>query len=372
MLHWRKVVSDGIFSLEFLHRCLRKKSSHGYRGSRVGNNEEGEEQLRLFKSKGQHLLTNNRVLDSIVRTSSIKPDDIVLEIGPGTGNLTLKLLEAARRVVAVEIDPRMIDVLRKRAAERGFLERLNIINGDALNVKLPEFNLVVANIPYGISSPLLAKLVYGAKVKPFRSATLLLQKEFSRRLLAKPGDSEFNRLAVNIKLMADVEFVMNVSKRDFVPCPKVDSSVVKIYPKIEVPEVDLNEWWAFTRTCFSKKNKTLGATFKQKRKLMELMKLSEGSSCVDCSSKSSYYDSSSEEDEEVVRDGRHGDLIMGFGIDVSSFRKKIISILECGGYLDKRPSKLSNDNLLQLLFLFNEAGIYFHDRTKPNEACDSS
>ncbi|KAK9089832.1 hypothetical protein Scep_028914 [Stephania cephalantha] len=63
---------------------------------------------------------------------------------------------------------------------------------------------------------------------------------------------------------------MDVSKRDFIPCPKVDSSVVKIHPKVNVPSVDMNEWWAFTRTCFSKKNKTLGATFKQKKKAYEL------------------------------------------------------------------------------------------------------
>lgn len=82
--------------------------------------------IRLFKSRGQHLLTNTRVIDSIVRTSNIKPDDTVLEIGPGTGNLTLKLLEAAKNVVAVEIDNRMVEILSKRVSERGFQDRLNV------------------------------------------------------------------------------------------------------------------------------------------------------------------------------------------------------------------------------------------------------
>ncbi|KDO71051.1 hypothetical protein CISIN_1g047897mg, partial [Citrus sinensis] len=226
----------------------------------------------FHKSKGQHILTNQRVLDSIVRKSSINPDDTVLEIGPGTGNLTLKLLEVSKKVHAIEIDERMVEILNRRAADSGFHDRLNVISKDALKTEFPQFDLVVANIPYGISSPLVAKLVYGTK--SFRSATLLLQKEFARRLLASPGDSEFNRLAVNVKLVADVEFVMDVSKRDFLPCPKVDSSVVIIRPKAEIPDVNLDEWRAFTRTCFSKKNKTLGATFKQKKKVIELLRLS--------------------------------------------------------------------------------------------------
>lgn len=250
---------------------------------------------------------------------------------------------------------------------------LQIISGDALKTEFPEFDLVVANIPYGISSPLLAKLVYGVNLNPFRSATLLLQKEFARRLLAKPGDSEFNRLAVNMKLVAEVEFVMDVSKRDFVPCPKVDSSVVKIYPKNEIPNVNLKEWWAFTRTCFTKKNKTLGATFKQKRKLMELMKLSKAGGFSQDSNLNCYeYDHNDDGDEECAIDEGRSDSSLDSGTGISLFRGKIISILESGGFLDRRPSKLSNVDLLHLLSLFNEAGIYFHDRAKPKDTSDSA
>lgn len=352
----------------FLERCLRTKSGHGYGDVGRKNKPEnrgkdgGEEgKIRLFKSRGQHLLTNPRVLDSIVRVSDIKPDDTVLEIGPGTGNLTLKLLEAAKCVVAVEIDNRMIDSLRKRAAASGFEERLKIINGDALRAEFPQFNLVVANIPYGISSPLLAKLVYGVNVNPFRSATLLLQKEFARRLLAEPGDSEFNRLAVNMKLMAEVEFVMDVSKRDFVPCPKVDSSVVKIQPKSEIPDVNLDEWWAFTRTCFNKKNKTLGATLKQKRKLMELMQF-----CQDTSLKWHEHNLGVDGDDECSSSSDEGSSqpCLNLGTGFSSLRAKIGCILESSGCVEKRPAKMSHHDLLHLLSLFNEAGIYFHDHSQ--------
>ncbi|XAR73821.1 18S rRNA (adenine(1779)-N(6)/adenine(1780)-N(6))-dimethyltransferase [Bertholletia excelsa] len=217
------------FHLKSTHRCrLREDEDDG----KIGKpNEHQEGQIRLLKSRGQHLLTNPRVLDTIVQKSGTKPTDTVLEIGPGTGNLTLKLLEASKKVVAVEIDKRMVEILYNRAAEKGLEARLTIICGDALKAEFPRFDLVVANIPYGISSPLVAKLAFGTN--PFRCATLLLQKEFAQRLLANPGDSEFNRLAVNVKLVADVEFIMDVNKRDFLPCPRVDSSVLKSGPKLK-------------------------------------------------------------------------------------------------------------------------------------------
>lgn len=248
-----------------------------------------------------------------------------------------------------------------------FLVGLQVVYGDALKVDLPEYDLVVANIPYNISSPLLAKLVFGANARPFRSATLLLQKEFARRLLAKPGDSEYNRLAVNVKLAAEVKFVMDVSKRDFVPCPKVDSSVVKIYPKVEIPDVNLEEWWAFTRTCFIKKNKTLGATFRQKKKLIELMKLSRDRGVCEgdrgnCGQECGDEESTSEEDCSSVS--------IGHQTSSDLFKEKVISVLESAGFSDKRPSKLSNDDLLQMLARFNEEGIYFHDGiTRSKNAC---
>lgn len=217
---------------------------------------------------------------------------------------------------------------------------LQVIKKDALRTQFPRFDLVVANIPYGISSPLVCKLVYGKR--PFRSATLLLQKEFARRLLANPGDSEFNRLAVNVKLLADVELVMDVSKRDFLPCPKVDSSVVIIRPKDRVPDVDLRQWRAFTRTCFGHKNKTLGAMFKQKRKTLKLFQISNNND--DCIG-----DESGE---------------FGFSPSLEGFRENAVEVLRAGGFEHKRPCKLSIEELLHLHSLFNQGGIYFDRRGK--------
>ncbi|KAL9229535.1 hypothetical protein vseg_004992 [Gypsophila vaccaria] len=329
------------------------------------NRDRDECDFQLYKSRGQHLLMSTRVLDAIVQKSNIKATDTVLEIGPGTGNLTLRLLDTAHKVVAIEIDSRMADALQKRVADCGLEDSLTLIRKDALKTEFPNFDLVVANIPYGISSPLIAKLLY--ETRSFRSATLLLQKEFAHRLVAKPGDSDFNRLAVDVKLVAEVEHIMDVSKRDFFPVPKVDSSVVIIRPKVDIPSVDLGEWCAFTRTCFCKKNKTLGATFKQKKKLIELMKISEFMGLKDNTSALQADFEVVDEYEDVEDDDNIDDVddpsrLTLSATGMSVFKEKVIGILKSSGFEDKRPSKLSVEELLHLLTLFNESKIFFSDK----------
>ncbi|XP_074295167.1 ribosomal RNA small subunit methyltransferase, mitochondrial-like isoform X2 [Silene latifolia] len=268
-------------------------------------------------------------------------------------------------VVAVEIDLRMAEALVKRVADCGLEDRLTLIREDALKTEYPKFDLVVANIPYNISSPLIAKLLFGTS--SFRGATLLLQKEFAHRLLANPGDSEFNRLAVNVKLVADVEHIMDVSKRDFFPVPKVDSSVVIIRPKVNIPSVDLSEWCAFMRTCFCKKNKTLGATFKQKRQLIELMRISTLMESKD--NTSAFQDDFTviddnedvKDDHGIVNDADPSRLLYS-AMGKTLFKEKVVGILKSSGFEDKRPSKLSVEGLLHLLSLFNQNKIFFHDK----------
>lgn len=105
------------------YRNIRKGAVEG----QIHNSSENQEEKFYFlKSKGQHILTNQQVLNNIVKKSNIKPNDTVLEIGPGTGNLTLKLLEVAKRVFAIEIDKRMVNVLNKRVAEHGFQDQLTV------------------------------------------------------------------------------------------------------------------------------------------------------------------------------------------------------------------------------------------------------
>ncbi|XP_072952055.1 ribosomal RNA small subunit methyltransferase, mitochondrial-like [Typha angustifolia] len=328
--------------------------------------EPWDRSFQLHKPRGQHLLTNPRILDAIVRLAGVGPTDTVLEVGPGTGNLTVRLLASAHRVVGIEVDHRMVDALRRRISDIGLDHRLDVITGDAVKTQFPEFDLCVANIPYGISSPLIGKLLFGQCC--FRSATLLLQKEFARRLLAMPGDSEYNRLAANVRLVADVELLMDVSKKEFVPCPKVDSSLVRIRPRAgHPPPVDLAEWLAFTRTLFTKKNKTLGAIFKQKKKIAELFEISQ----IDSKGSRDAGENDGSR-SNIARfddfDDNHGDPMEinveeKEGVDaleVGPFKEKIIRILNSGGFGEKRPSKLSNEDLLHILQLFNKEGVVFH------------
>eukprot|EP00271_Cylindrocystis_brebissonii_P006409 TRINITY_DN19192_c0_g1_i1.p1 TRINITY_DN19192_c0_g1~~TRINITY_DN19192_c0_g1_i1.p1 ORF type:complete len:395 (-),score=66.91 TRINITY_DN19192_c0_g1_i1:257-1441(-) len=257
----------------FLSPCLTRNSSRFSRESGVMGkvakvrSSTGQQQrfqgIEFQKSKGQHILKNPLIVQSIVQKAGIKSTDTVLEIGPGTGNLTMKLLEVAKRVVAVELDPRMVLELQRRVQGTPFASHLQIIPGDILRTQLPYFDICVANIPYQISSPIVFKLL--AHRPLFRCAVIMFQKEFAQRLLARAGDPLYCRLAVNTQLLARVDHLLKVGRNNFRPPPKVDSSVVRIEPRSPLPQVNFKEWDGLARLCFSRKNKTLGAIFRQKQ-----------------------------------------------------------------------------------------------------------
>jgi 2-polyprenyl-3-methyl-5-hydroxy-6-metoxy-1,4-benzoquinol methylase len=139
--------------------------------------------IEFHKSKGQHILKNPLVVQSIVEKFGLKSTDVVLEIGPGTGNLTMKLLEQAKKVIAVELDPRMVLELQRRVQGTPYQNQLQIIHADVMKVDLPYFDVCVANIPYNISSPLTFKLL--SHRPAFRAAIIMYQHEFAMRLVAK-------------------------------------------------------------------------------------------------------------------------------------------------------------------------------------------
>jgi len=144
----------------------------------------------------------------MVEKSALRPTDIALEIGPGTGNMTVKLLERTKRVVACEIDPRLVAELQKRVQGTPYQSKLQIMVGDVLKTDLPFFDVCVANIPYQISSPLVFKLLLHRPF--FRCAIIMFQREFAQRLVAKPGDKLYCRLSINTQLLAKVDILMKV------------------------------------------------------------------------------------------------------------------------------------------------------------------
>jgi len=205
----------------------------------------------------------------MVEKAAIRPTDVVVEVGPGTGNLTVRLLEKAKKVIAYEIDPRLVAELQKRVQGTPFKSKLDIVIGDILKSELPFFDLCVANLPYQISSPFVFKLLLHRPI--FRCAIVMFQREFAQRLVAKPGEKLYCRLSVNTQLLARVDHLMKIGKNNFRPPPKVESSVVRIEPKNPPPAVNYQEWDGLTRICFTRKNKRLSSEFKQK-KVLELLK----------------------------------------------------------------------------------------------------
>lgn len=197
----------------------------------------------------------------MIEKSALRPTDVVLEIGPGTGNMTVRVLEKVKKVVACEIDPRLVAELQKRVQGTPFQSKLQILIGDALKTEFPFFDICIANVPYQISSPLVFKLLLHRPF--FRCAVLMFQREFAQRLVAKPGDKLYCRLSINTQLLARVDLLMKVGKNNFRPPPKVESSVVRLEPRNPPPPINFNEWDGLTRIAFLRKNKTLAAVFKQ-------------------------------------------------------------------------------------------------------------
>ena len=186
---------------------------------------------------GQHFLMDCDATARIANYADIKPEDSVLEIGPGPGNLTGALASRAGWVYAVEIDPDLAGQLSGR------FSNVDVINADALNIQLPCCNKIVSNLPYQISS----KITYRLLTRPFDVAVLMYQWEFARRMTARAGSDDYGRLAMTVGFFCQVEILEKVSRMAFRPVPQVDSAVVRLRPRLDRPAVDEVEAAALIR-----------------------------------------------------------------------------------------------------------------------------
>jgi 18S rRNA (adenine1779-N6/adenine1780-N6)-dimethyltransferase len=159
--------------------------------------------------------------------------------------MTIPLLEKAKSVVALEYDPRMVREVLKRVEQTPHVAKLKIVQGDAIKTSWPFFDLMVANLPYQISSAVVFKLLSHRPM--FRCALLMFQEEFALRLTAKPGEALYCRLSVNTQLLAKVDQILKVGKQNFRPPPKVESRVVRIELKNPPPPVNFTEWDGMVR-----------------------------------------------------------------------------------------------------------------------------
>lgn len=240
----------------------RRRAEQGSRGT------AGHRGIEFKKVHGQHILANPLIVKTIVEKAGVKSTDTVLEVGPGTGNLTMKLLDAGKKVIAYEVDSRMIVEVYKRVQGVDFEKKLQVVQGDILKHQIPYFDICVANTPYQISSPLVFRLLSHRPM--FRAAVLMFQREFAMRLIAKPGDEFYCRLSVNVQLLARVNHLMKVARNNFRPPPKVESSVVRIEPRNPPPTIPFEEWDGMLRICFLRKHRMLRSVFGIKSTLKTL------------------------------------------------------------------------------------------------------
>ena len=218
------------------------------------------------KSLGQNFLISEDAVSSIIESASITKQDLIIEIGPGLGTLTQQLLEKAGKVICIELDTKMVNIITDRFS---LYDNIQIINEDVLKVNLQEVikkekqennfqnAKVVANLPYYITTPIIMKLLEDKL--DIESITIMIQKEVAQRLLAEPGDTLSGAITYGIHYYTIPENVVEVTRDSFIPAPEVDSQVIKLNIRKQPPVKVKSEEKLFKiiKLAFMQRRKTL-------------------------------------------------------------------------------------------------------------------
>lgn len=222
--------------------------------------------IKANKSLGQNFLISESVVQTIVESSQIEKEDLVIEIGPGLGTLTKYLLEKAGKVICIELDRKMIGILKDRFS---LYQNFELVNQDVLKVDLKELienekknanvqNVkIVANLPYYITTPIIMKLL--EEELPLESITVMIQKEVADRLIAIPGEKETGAITYSVYYYAQAQGVLEVPKDSFIPEPEVTSKVIRLNIRKESP-VKVKEkklMFRVIKSAFMQRRKTL-------------------------------------------------------------------------------------------------------------------
>lgn len=216
----------------------------------------------LSKRFGQNFLTDENIVRKIVEAGQIQQTDVVLEIGPGIGTMTRELCDQAKAVLAVEIDPKLIPILRETLADK---ENCHIVHGDILELDVLEelkkigatsFK-VVANLPYYITTPIIMGLLEQAL--PLESITVMIQKEVAQRITASPGGKDYGALTVSCGYYTEAKLAFIVPSSVFYPRPKVDSAVIhmKVLPEELMEQKEKAAFFTIVKASFANRRKTL-------------------------------------------------------------------------------------------------------------------
>lgn len=220
-----------------------------------------ERGLSPNKSLGQNFLCDANIIRKIADAAGVSRDDAVLEIGPGLGALTRELCDRAKRVVAVEIDSGLAEVLKDTLSDK---DNATVLHEDFLKCDLTELHKalgggpfrVAANLPYYITTPIIMRLLESGL--PVQSMSFLIQKEVAERMAAAPKNKSYGSLSIAVQYHTDVSVVLNVPRGCFLPPPGVDSVVVRLEkrpPKVSVPSEE--DFFKITRAAFAMRRKTL-------------------------------------------------------------------------------------------------------------------
>jgi 16S rRNA (adenine1518-N6/adenine1519-N6)-dimethyltransferase len=220
--------------------------------------------IKAVSSLGQYFLVDDGVAARMADYARVGSGDVVLEIGAGVGSVTEELAKKAKRVYAVEKDKKLCAILRELYADKK--GKIDVIEADIMKLRLPEFDKVVASIPYSLSSPITYKLLR----HNFRLGVLLYQKEFAQKMIAKPGSNLYGRLSVIAQALADIEILEIVHRAAFYPSPHVKTAIVRLKEKRVVK--DKQKFFEFVTLAFEHRRKMMRHIFKTTGALTELAK----------------------------------------------------------------------------------------------------
>lgn len=215
--------------------------------------------LKPTKKLGQNFVIDQNTVEKIVRTSNVSKDSIVLEVGPGLGSLTLALMATGAKVIAVEIDERLAQLLPNTAKAKGFGEsQLIVINKDALEISKSDVNnpdVLVANLPYNVSVPVIIHIL--ETFPSIKNYLVMVQSEVADRLAANPGSRTYGSPSVKLQWYAEVSKAGSISRNVFWPVPNVDSDLVQLHRRNNVDESIRKELFAVVDAAFSQRRKML-------------------------------------------------------------------------------------------------------------------
>ncbi len=220
--------------------------------------------FRIKKHLGQNFLVDQNILDKIINASNIDKTTCVIEVGPGFGALTDKLLQKAKKVLAYEIDKELIPILKSKFKDTN---NLTLLNQDILKTDIDKdiekyFEneneiIVCSNLPYYITTPILMRFLETSK--RISKLILMMQTEVARRITSKPNTKDYNALSIVIDYRSVATYLFKVPKTVFIPTPKVDSAIVQIEVRKEPVNQPANEpfFFKFVHNCFAQRRKTL-------------------------------------------------------------------------------------------------------------------